>query len=171
MRNIKGALANKDWNYLNDMNINEACSALNYEVGKAIDFYAPLKTFKQDRKSIKRDPWFTIGLKTSSIKCWKMYKKVLQKPHDSPEYIEYKKYRNMYNMLRRKAKLQYTHELISACKNDSKKMWEVLNRITGKRKQGSCLSNEIIVDGVKLNDPKIVSNAFAKHYSEIGAPL
>ena len=150
------------------MNVNEACSALNFELGKAIDFYAPLKTFNQNKKNMKRDPWFTLGLRTSSIKCWKMYKTVLHKPHDSPEYMAYKKYRNMYNMLRRKAKLQYNHELISSCRNDSKKMWEVLNRITGKRKLKSCLSDEIIIDGVKSSNPKIISNAFAKYYSEIG---
>ena len=97
-----------------------------------------------------------------------MYKTVLHKPHDSPEYMAYKKYRNMYNMLRRKAKLQYNHELISSCRNDSKKMWEVLNRITGKRKLKSCLSDEIIIDGVKSSNPKIISNAFAKYYSQIG---
>ena len=168
LRNIKGALSNKDWNYLNEMDINDACSALNTEINKAIDFYAPLKKIINNRKYKKRDPWFTIGLKTSSVKCWKMYKQVMHKPHDSIEYIAYKKYRNLYSQLRRKAKYQYTHDLISACRNDCKRMWGILNRMSGKVRKADNVSDEINVDGIKVSDPKKISNAFAKYYSEIG---
>lgn len=167
-RNIKGALSNKDWNYLNEMTINDACSALNSEIVRAIDFYAPLKKITLNIKYHKRDPWFTTGLKTSSVKCWKMYKQVMHKPHDSIEYVNYKNYRNMYNNLRRRAKFKYTYDLISACRNDSKKMWGILNRISGKIRNKSRLTDEIIVNGQKVQDQNIISNAFAKYYSEIG---
>ena len=91
-----------------------------------------------------------------------MYKKVLHKPHDSEEYIAYKRYRNMYSRIRRKAKFQYNYDLISACRNDSKKIWEILNRVTGKVRKKSNLSEEIIVDGIKESNQKTISNAFAK---------
>ena len=168
LRNIKCALSNIDWNYLNDLTIDDACSSLNDRIYGALNFYAPLKQFKRNTRYQKRDPWFTLGLKTSSIKCWKLYRKVLHMPHDSADYVAYKQYRNMYNMLRRKAKFQYNNDLISACRNDSKKMWKVLNRITGKIRNKSSLSDEIIIDGIKSANQKEISNAFAKYYSEIG---
>ena len=168
LRNIKGALSNNDWNCLNDMTLNDACTLLNDKISEAIDFYAPLKHLTYNKKYKKRDPWYTVGLKTSSVKCWKMYKQVLNKPHDSAEYIAYKKYRNLYNNLRRKAKFQYTYNLISACRNDCKKMWGILNRITGKVSKKDTLPDEIIVNGTKVSNQMTISNAFAKYYSEIG---
>ena len=93
--------------------------------------------------------WMSQGLLVSSRKCLSLYKKVVSKPRDSNEFKTYKKYRNMYNTLRRKAKFVYYNDLIKRNMNDAKKLWATLNKITGKLVNKKDINNEIIVNGFK----------------------
>ena len=43
----------------------------------------------------------------------------------------------------------------------------VINKLLGKHKSGD-VTTEFIINGIKENNSKIISNAFAKHYSELG---
>lgn len=171
LRNIKGTLVNNDWSFLEQCNIDDASTILNSEIMKAVDFYASLKTVVVSKKYRRKDPWFTPGLRNSSVECRKMYKKVLNLSHDNPDFVTYKNYKNTYKKLRRRAKVNYIDNLISIHRNDTKKLWTVLNEITGKKKNNSVVSDEINVDGVKQNDTQIISNGFARYYSEIGMKM
>jgi hypothetical protein len=173
LHNIKGALRNTDWSHLDNMNVHEANKFLVAKIQEAIDFYAPVKTIKVPAiKKLKlREPWFTDGLKTSAVKCFKMYKKVVHKPRDSLEYLEYKEYRNLYNKLRRKAKFCYYKELISTNRYNAKKLWAILNKVTGKPRNKKAVADEMIIDGVHKTNTETIANAFAKYYSEIGKSL
>ena len=104
---------NVNWGFMEHISVNEASLALNSEIQKVLDFYAPIKVVKGSRKSKPHDPWFTPGLKSSSIRCFKMYQKVCHLPHDNAEFIRYKDYRKLYNKLRRQAKHNYYNKLIS----------------------------------------------------------
>ena len=168
LRNIRGALNNINWNFLEQHNVNDASELLNNEIVKALDFYAPKKTIVVNKSYKRRDPWFTSGLRTSAIKCWKLYKKVLNLPPDNLMHIEYKKYRNLYKKLRRKAKFKYYNDLILTHRNDSKKLWKILNVITGKLQNKKDISDEIILNGIRENNMEVISNGFGKFYSEIG---
>ena len=168
IRNIKGALYNNNWDLLREMNVNDASELLNSRIKTVIDFYAPLKTYIIKTRYEHRDPWFTKGLKNSSIKCMKKYKAVMHLPHNSNEYESYKIYRNMYNKIRRKAKSSYLHKLIVDNRNNSKKLWGILNKILGKTKNKKDMTDEMIVNGVKESNSKAISDAFGKYYSEIG---
>ena len=43
----------------------------------------------------------------------------------------------------------------------------LINKLTGKAKS-TLITTEFLLNGVKETNSKIISNAFAKHYSEIG---
>ena len=167
LRNIKGTLLNKNWSFLEDYDVNKASEILNKEILVAMDDFAPVKVISKNRFK-RRDPWFSVGLRTSSVKCLKMYKKVLHLPHDDPEFVSYKNYRNMYKKLRRQAKCNYINHLIQTNRNDSKKLWMILNRLTGKTKSRTEISEEITINGVRETNPENISNGFAKYFSEIG---
>ena len=168
LRNIKRALFNNEWSYLEQYDVSEASMMLNAEITKAMDFYAPLKTFAPKQRYKRKDPWFTTGLRISSTKCLKMYKNVLHLPRDNPEFIKYKNYRNIYKKVRRQAKFKYIDNLINIHRNDTKKLWTILNKLTGKKKNSSELPDEFIIDGVKQTNAQIISDGFAHYYGEIG---
>ena len=105
------------------------------------------------------------------MKCFKLYKEVCHLPHDSVEFERYKDYRKLYHKLRRQAKFNYYNELMSNNRSNSKKLWNVMNRITGKLNNKHNINEEIIINGVKETDKLKISNAFGKYYSEIGKKI
>ena len=172
LRNINASLTNRDWNILTNMTVDAGSEFLTNEINSVMDFYAPEKTVLYDVSKCKRKvEWISQGLKVSSRKCLQLYKKVSSKSRDSVEFLNYKKYRNMYNSLRRKAKFAYYNDIIKRNANDAKKLWQVLNKLTGKLNNKKDINDEIIVNGVKANDQKVIANAFADYYSKVGKSL
>ena len=168
LRNIKGALMNIDWNYMHELSVDAASNSLHEEIIKVLDFYAPEKIITLTSKYKKREPWFTEGLKVSSIRCRKLFRKVHRLRHDSVEYVNYRVYRNMYQKLRRQAKYKHIHQIMFQNKKDIKKLWEILNNITGKVRNKKEISDELYINGIKQNDRQIIGDAFARYFSEIG---
>ena len=171
LRKMNASLRNRDWTLLENMNVNESSEFLINEIKFVMDFYAPERVTNYNFHKKLNQPWFTQGLKKSSQKCLKMFNKVAGKPKDSQEFQSYKNYRNVYNKIRRKAKVAYYDGLIQEHRKNTKKVWEILNTLTGKSKNKQALPDEITVNGVSVNDIKVISNAFAEHYSKIGKSL
>ena len=172
LRQIKASLLNRDWGELEELSVDQGSELLINELSRVIDFYAPEKNLRINKNPSKiEEPWFTKGLRKSSQKCYDMYSKQIGKPKTSTEFQNYKKYRNLYNKLRRITKVTYYKSLIKENRNNSKKLWAILNKLTGKINNKKELSDEFIVNGVKEDNVKKISNAFAKHYSEIGELL
>ena len=172
LRNMNASLRNRNWDVLQTMDVNKCSEMLINEIKLVMDFYAPekIKCINHNRKR-NYQPWFTQGLRKSSRKCLNMFNKVARKPKTSIEFQNYKNYRNIYNRLRRKAKIAYYNNLLQEHRQNSKKIWEILNKLTGKCKKGQSLIDEIVINGEKINDVKTISNAFAKHYGEMGKSL
>ena len=172
LRNMNASLINRNWLELQDMTVNEGSEKIVKEIKTVLDFYAPEKMVKCNFNRYKNsEPWLTIGLKKSSRRCHTMYRDVIRRPKDSPEYQTYRKYRNLYNSLRRKAKFSYYQELINENRQNSKKLWAILNKLTGKIRNKKDISEEIIVNGIKEHNADVISNGFASHYSQIGKML
>ena len=171
LRNMNASLSNRNWTILEGMSPNEASEFLINEIEVVMNFYAPEKKIRIKMKNKYSEPWMTQALKVSSLRCRSLYKKSIKKSKESVEFQCYRKYRNLYNTLRRKARFAYYNEIVEKNKSDAKRLWAVLNKITGKLKNKKDISDEIIVNGIKEHNPELISNAFGKHYSELGGKL
>ena len=70
------------------------------------DTSIPLRETSSQSKFIRREPWFTPGLLTSSINKEKILSRKLQKP--TVENIsKYKIYNSIFNKLKMKMKIKY----------------------------------------------------------------
>ena len=171
LRNMTASLRNRNWTELNVMSVHEGSEKLISEIRKVMDFYAPEKTLKFKTKFKNYQPWLTPGLKKSSRKCQQMYRNVARKDRNSPEFNNYKIYRNVLNSLRRKAKFDYYKKLIQENRYNAKKVWAVIHKLVGKLNNKNDISDEILVNGIRESRADIVSDAFAKYYSEVGKRL
>ena len=172
IRKIKNSLAPIDWTDLENLNADEGYDALINKITSAMDIIAPVqqKTVKPGRLS--KEPWMSKGLMQSLIKCDKLYKKVCGLTEMHPKQTEYKRYRNVYNKLKRKAKQNYYKEQIEHYRHNSKKLWRFLRNITGKPNDKTCISDTFMINGNTVTDPNtIISNGFCKFYSTMGADL
>ena len=171
LENIKFYLADKDWTQLEYIDSNEGYNLLTSTISDALNLYAPLKMIRIPAKYVITEPWMTKGLMKSSRTCDKMYSKVIGLNKESERFIRYKKYRNTYNSLKRKAKVTYYQEKIEQYYNDSRQLWKTLNVLIGKQSDKSSLPDAFDLDGNLISDPKQISNEFCSYFSTVGSKL
>ena len=99
------------------------------------------------------EPWMSRGIEAASR---------IQK---------YKEYRNHYNKLKRTTQTSYYNDKIKECKNKTKELWKVINKVIGKMKHRGSIISYITIDGLKTYNPKCIANEFGQFYSKLGENL
>ena len=113
----------------------------------------------------------TRGLEEASRTKLKLYKKHLQKDSSDDDQLQYKRYRNTYNELKRKLKADYYQAKCESYKSNSKKLWSLINSTITKIKHKGSIIPYITVDGIKKTRPKDIANRFGDFYTRLGSTL
>jgi len=116
---------------------------------------------------MKREPWVSTGLLTSSRHKAKLFQKKLNKPTEE-NITSYKNYLNLYNKIKRELKRNYFCHLINLNKNNMKKTWSVLKLALGKQNDKSSFPHTFKVDNKNIADVTAIANGFNKYFSKIG---
>ena len=172
IQQIHRKLLETDWNgTLNSDDVNVNTGRLMDEIKKTMDTIAPLETIRILGKHRFSEPWLTKGLEAATRKNRKLYKKTLHRNHLEEDVIAYKKHRNLLNRLRRTARQQYYNNKSLEYKNNTKKLWALINQTIKKCKNGGSIIPYITVDGIQTYNPNKISNTFGKFYATMGEQL
>ena len=118
--------------------------------------------------SMKREPWFTFGLQTSSRTKAKLFITKLKKPTNE-NIQKYKKFNNVFNTLKRKMKILYYKQIIEENKHDIKKCWSILKQALGKMNNKTAFPNEFLINNVPVSDKNEIAESFNVFFANIGA--
>ena len=168
LQNINKFLTSTNWNVLQTKDVDQCTEYLTKKIHEALDLFAPEKTLTLSSKNILRQDWMTLGFLKSTKTKYQLYRHALGKPKHSTEYIKFTKYRNKYNTLLRKCKIQYYNEILIKYKNDSRKTWSVLNQIIKNNNNKNVMSDIFNIGNKKEDNPDVISNEFCKYFSEVG---
>ena len=102
---------------------------------RSMDKHMPLKTKKLTKKNSNKEPWISKGIENCIKKQKQLYKKSIGKKATSEDHKKYKEYKSMLQKLKRKAKMDHYQDKCQRYKNETKKLWDVINTITGKKKE------------------------------------
>ena len=83
-------------------------------------------------------------------------------------YNTYKNYGNSLTGILRKAKETYYQTKCTEFKRNTKKLWQMINRITNKTTNKSTLIEYLKIDNIEIHNAKEISTEFAKYFSTIG---
>ena len=169
---IRKGLNQVDWNgTLNsdncDTNFNTCCNILENK----LDEVEPVKTIRISGKRRFQEPWLTTGLETTSRTCKKLYQPTLVKNSTDDAHLHYKNYRNAYNRLKRKAKIDYYNVKCKEYSTNTRLLWKLINQTTGKTKHSGSIIPYITIDCLQTYQPKRIAQHFRKFYSTMGADL
>ena len=155
MERLKQSIANYDWQgFLSNVMlqnaqtknvipqnviVNDMFSKFHSKILDLIDKHVPLRIHMVSQKKFRKELWLTNGLCTSISKCKRLYKLSICKNSSESANEQYKNYRNCLNKLKRQAKLSYYQTLCIKLKNDTKKLWEIINTTIGKSSNQSCI--------------------------------
>lgn len=109
----------------------------------------------------KHNMWITPELLKMCAERDKLYKKWKKKPHDTIKQMEYKKYRNLVNKKIVLVKNNFYRRRINASIGDSRKTWQIVNEILGKRR---ATVDEVILKNFKNTNAVSISNHFANQF-------
>ena len=80
--------------------------------------------------------------------------------------------KNLFEKLRKKGKQSYYSSLIVECKNDSKKTWQVMKEITGKKSRPlNNLPKMLKTESGSIYDQEQIANKFNKFFTNVGPEL
>ena len=169
MKQINDRMKAENWEeLLHHKNTNESFTIFHNTLHKHIDDIAPIKTFKIPPNRILKDDWMTPGLLKCTQKQKKLYKATLLSQNNEKVHNIYKTYRNNLTKILRKAKeLHYQIKCIEF-KNNTKKLWQMINRICNKASNKVALIEYLKVGQIEVHNAKEISNEFAKYFSTVG---
>ena len=126
---------------------------------------------RPNRKNTPIKPWITPCILASIATRCKLYN-IKQKSPTEHNVNKYVRYRNVLNILIRKAKHKYLQEKLESCKNDARKMWEImLSHTTGKVCEHKYPNNFINSEGKLIDDHSDIAENFNSFFSTIGKNL
>jgi hypothetical protein len=168
IQNINSELQHKNWDYLHNMNTNDAYTEFANTLNNIIDNAAPEKIIKIAPSRVIRDLWMTRGLIASSRTLNKLHKKALGKPKTDAQHEKFIRFRNIYNKTKRTAKQNHYKDLFHKYKHDIKKTWGVINSLIGRTNDKSSISNTFKIANQNITNHDQIANEFCKFFTNIG---
>ena len=122
---------------LNSSSLDANVDALNKIIQAETELCTPVKTRKLHGEKLRREPWLTAQLKQSIDKSKKMYRSSLRKSCTSGEIAKYAAYKKTLRSTIRTAKRMYHTNKCEEYRNNSRKLWQVINEVIGKTRDKS----------------------------------
>ena len=119
--------------------------------------HAPLRS-KRGRGS--KSPWITTELKKMMHLRHRLQIKAIRSG-DAIDWNNFKRARNNVNNAIKNAKKSHYLKSFKACDGNSRKTWEIINEVTG-RKSEKAIINELEFEDKKLTDPTEIAEGFNK---------
>ena len=133
-----------------------------------VEHCTPVKTRKIHGNKLRREPWLTAQLKHSIDKSKKLYRVSLRKNSSTNEITKYVNYKKTLRCAIRTAKRLYHNNKCEEYRNNSKKLWQVINEVIGKTRDKSTTIDYLTIAGIKEYGAKKISNSLAKYFSRVG---
>ncbi len=170
-RNMEQCLNQVDWEFLNNDNIDNAYCAFIDKLKECIDLNAPEEITSIPYNKIIREPWVTKGILKSSSVLSKLYRKKKRHEPGHEATIHYNRYRNVFNITKRKARELYYSNLLHQARDDIKKTWRILSPLIGKQKHKEPILNEFLINNEIVTNSDTISNSFSTFFANVGKNL
>ena len=119
-----------DWNtLLSNNNASQGFTTFYKILCDTIDKHAPETVKRINTKKIIKNPWITSGIMKSLSKQRQMFKAHLK---GDVSTFNYRKYRNNLQSIIRLSKRRYLHDKCSEYRQDSRKLWRLINELIKK---------------------------------------
>ena len=166
---INQVINSYDWKtLLRDKDTNEAFNLFHGTLQATLDIICPVHTIKLTKNKIRKEPWLTSGLQRCIRKQKLLYRKQLATVSVETDRTKYLNYRNTLNRILRTTKEQYYRQKCIDFKNNTAKLWKMINRIISKENDKINCVEYLKIENISYYDTKIITEEFGKFFSEVG---
>ena len=167
LSNFKNSLQDINWNpvLIND-DANQAYDLFQSTLLTVFNKHSPIQT-KNISSVGKSKPWITPGILSCNSQETTPRKKACQ---NLERFLtDYHRHRNLLTKVTRTAREQYYHNLLESSSGNSKKVWSNINTILAKNRKAS--STSIKLNGIIINEPKVIASSFNSYFNSIPSTL
>ena len=164
---FKNAIKNYNWTHvIESENVNEASSNFFSTFDTLYNAFFPL-TLKKAVKSLNPiEPWMSRGIFISRKRKNELSKISLKNP-SADNLLQFKKFRNLYNLVIRNAKKQYYEKQLEANKQNLRKTWKILFSSINKNTKKQNDISHLTINGRHVSEPKIMATQFNEFFTSI----
>ena len=168
IQHIKDDLDMIEWEeILKNQNCNTGFTTFHQTLCESINKHAPEEIRKLSYKKQIRDPWIMKGILTSLTKQKRLYREQLH-AKSAVSTHNYRRYRNLLKSIIRKSKNSYLHDKCLEFRQDSRKLWKLVNKIIGKNNNKTETIDSLRIDNILKHDPESITNGLCDFFSNIG---
>ena len=149
-------------------NVNEVFDKCHDKLFDIINKHTPVRKLFVTEKNYRKELWVTPSILKYCKKQKKLYKLSIKGSATTADAIKYHEYRNVLNRIKRREKILYYHDLCKKLKNNTKKLWEIVNQTVGKTKDKTCILDKLRVGNVTIDNPVRISDEFATYFVNVG---
>jgi potassium voltage-gated channel Eag-related subfamily H protein 8 len=168
LTNFKNDLGSLAWNEVLLLNDVDLSFDTFWDVFNTLfNLHFPLTKFNFNKNKHSKNDFMTAGLLISRAHKLELHKKSLIDPAQFSN--RYKEYRNIFNSLIRASKKLHYDAKFSLHANNPKKIWNLLNEISGVKKVCNGTNIPYIeVNGNTINSPQDIANEFNSFFVTAG---
>ena len=169
IKKIKEILNKEEWNKLQMLDVNHSFNLFHDILLAMIDTVAPVKKIKiTTRRNV---PWYSSAIKKSNDKDKRLFKLAHNQSASATQINKYREYHKFLQRIKRAAKQKYYRNLCIEFRNNSKRLWKVINSLTGKTKNKNDLVECLKIENIEITQQKRIVKEFTKHFSSVGERL
>ena len=165
---LNSMLAKINWDpILTPLDANESFNCFHNQLKEACEKMIPQKEKTINYNQIIRDPWLTAGLCKCLNKQKHLYKDTLL--NESNQTLEkYRTYQNTLQKLVRNCKSQHYLNKCAEFKNNSRKLWDLINTTILKCNNKTDSIDRIKVENIYKTDANSITSSLCKHFASVG---
>ena len=164
---FKNAIQNYNWTHVTNTNdVHLASSNFFSTFDTLYNTYFPITSKKFVKSLNPLEPWMSRGILISRKRKNELSKISLKNP-SAENIFQFKKYRNLYNLVIRNAKKQYYEKQLEENKQNLRKTWKILFSSINKNPKKQNDISHLTINGKHINDPKIMATQFNEFFTSI----
>ena len=164
-------MARHDWEKnFHNKDVNSNFALLHDKLISTLDKFAPECKIKLTKKQSKREPWISTSLLKCSIKTTKALQ-TSPKIQRQPPLGKVQSLQKTFDKVKRYVKINYYKDKCFEFKNNSKKLWGMINNITKRNNDKTSIIEYIKVDNIEYYNSLGITNNLCKYFANIGENL
>ena len=171
---IASALDNIDWHdLLNLKKCESQYSILHEQILQCFDKHAPLRPTNSKVEKC-REPWLTTGIIKCIRKQKELYRKSIRVDNlnvTTGNVKRYNEYKTVLQRVKRHCKRAYFQQKCVDLKNNTKKLWQLINNMVKQSDNKQNLIPAMTINGIKEYDSNRIANELGHFFAEIGSKL
>ena len=169
IRILNEYLKQQNWNEeLKNLNTEDSFDKLQSIVQTGMNMYMPQITRKCTKKERIHEPWITKGIKKSMTKQRVLYKISINKKATEENKRKYKEYRGQLQRIKRQSKREYYQSKCKEYKKETRKLWTVINDITGRNIKKETMIEKLRLGDTTTNKADEITQTFSKFFASVG---